>query len=110
MIMLLIMVTKHKTIETKIAEELAIPYLSKATEAGANEVAQMCTGYIHGSKRRAISMGVMITRPQAWWPLSDHDDQQCLVRDKFTSLTVFGSCWLLLINQISIETVICTLS
>jgi hypothetical protein len=45
---------KHETLETTIAEELGIPYLSKATEAQAEEVVEVGNGYIHGSKFRVI--------------------------------------------------------
>lgn len=43
---------KHETLETTIAEETGIPYLSKAAKAGANEVAKVGIGYIHGLKRQ----------------------------------------------------------
>lgn len=55
---------KHETLETTVAEELGIPYLSKAKEADAKEVVQVGTGYIHGSKRRAI---VPFVFDQARW-------------------------------------------
>lgn len=54
---------KHGTQGIEIAEGLAIPCFSKGTQADAKEVAQMFTGYIHGSKGRVALMGVMITRP-----------------------------------------------
>jgi hypothetical protein len=37
----------HQTLETAIAEELGIPYLSKATESDAKEVVEVGQGYIY---------------------------------------------------------------
>jgi len=45
---------KHETLETTIAEELGIPYLSRATESQAKKVVQVGNGYIYGSKFRGI--------------------------------------------------------
>jgi len=38
----------HQTLETIIAEELGIPYLSKATGSDAHGVVKVGQGYIHG--------------------------------------------------------------
>ena len=45
---------EFETLEEKIAEELAILYLPKATELQAKEVVQVGNGYICGSKSRPI--------------------------------------------------------
>ena len=37
--------------------ELRESKLRRDWQADAKEMAQMCTGYIHGSKRRVVSMG-----------------------------------------------------
>ena len=48
----------------EIAEELGIPYLSKATEPDAKKVGD---GYIHGSKLRAIVPLVVGHKGEARW-------------------------------------------
>lgn len=47
---------KQETLETTTAEEMGIPYLSKATEAEAevSEVVKVGIGYIHGLERRTM--------------------------------------------------------
>ena len=44
----------HETLETTIAEELVIPYLSVVTECQDKEVVQEGKGYIHWQKYKAI--------------------------------------------------------
>jgi hypothetical protein len=58
---------KHETLETMIAEEVGIPYLSKATVADAKEVVKVGTGYIHGKKRRTIVPLIVGRREEARW-------------------------------------------
>ncbi|RPB15818.1 hypothetical protein P167DRAFT_602907 [Morchella conica CCBAS932] len=58
---------KHETLETTIAEELGIPYLSKATDADAKKAVQVGHGYIYGSKFRAIIPLVVSHRDECRW-------------------------------------------
>lgn len=60
----------HQTLETTIAEELGIPYLSKATESDAKEVVEMGEGYIHGETVRPIVPFVVSRRDEARWVFS----------------------------------------
>lgn len=55
----------HQTLETTIAEELGIPYLSKATESDAKEVVEVGEGYIHGETFRPIVPFVVSRRDEA---------------------------------------------
>ena len=45
---------KHVTLETAIAKDIGIPYLSKATEAEANEVVNVAIGYIRDGGGRTL--------------------------------------------------------
>jgi len=46
---------QHETLENNIAEELGIPYLSKATESDCQKsVIEVGDGYIHGLEFRVI--------------------------------------------------------
>ena len=58
---------KHETFETSIAEELGIPYLSKATESQAKEVVQVGRGYIYGEASRGIVPFVVSHNGEARW-------------------------------------------
>ncbi|KAH0609470.1 uncharacterized protein H6S33_012956 [Morchella sextelata] len=58
---------KHETLETTVAEELGIPYLSKATEADAKEVVQVGNGYIYGRKFSAIIPFVVSHGDESRW-------------------------------------------
>ena len=44
----------HETLDTTIANEIGVTYLSKAEEADAKEVIEAASGYIFGMKRRPI--------------------------------------------------------
>lgn len=59
--------TKHETFETSIAEELDIPYLSKATESQDKEVVQVGRGYIYGKTSRGIVPFVVGHNSEARW-------------------------------------------
>jgi len=58
---------KHKTLETTIAKELGIPYLSKATKHQATEVVSSAEGYIYGSGFRLIIPLVAARNNRARW-------------------------------------------
>ena len=58
---------KHETLKTKIAEELGISYLSKATVSQAGEVAQVSNGIIYGTKYRPIVPLVVCHDGEARW-------------------------------------------
>ena len=58
---------KHETLETKVAEELGIPYLSKAAESQARVVVQVGTGYIYGPQYRPIVPFVVSHKGEALW-------------------------------------------
>jgi len=55
----------HKTLETRIAEELGIPYLSKATEFDAKKVVEVSEGYIYGDTFRPIVPFVVSRKDEA---------------------------------------------
>jgi hypothetical protein len=57
----------HGKLESTIAEELGIPYLSKATEADAKEVVQVAEGYIYGLHKRTIVPFVVANEKEARW-------------------------------------------
>ena len=57
----------HKTLETDIAEEIGIPYLSEATEAEANEVVNVGIGYIRLLKYHVIVPFVVKHREENRW-------------------------------------------
>ena len=53
--------------EQTCAEELGIPYLSKATDPQAGEVAQVSNGIIYGTKYRPIDPFVVCHDGEARW-------------------------------------------
>lgn len=53
--------------ESTIADELSIPYFSKATEADAKEVVQVAEGYIYGLHKRIIVPFVVVNGKEACW-------------------------------------------
>lgn len=57
----------HKVLGTTISKDLGIPYLSKATEADAQQVVEVGEGYIHGSTFRAIAPFVVCYKGEARW-------------------------------------------
>lgn len=57
----------HKVLGTRIVKELGIPYLSKPTEADAQQVVRVGDGYIHGSTFRAIAPFVVCHKGEARW-------------------------------------------
>lgn len=57
----------HQTLETTIAEELGIPYLSRAGEAEAKALVEVGDGYIHGSKSRAVVPFIVGHQDEARW-------------------------------------------
>jgi hypothetical protein len=62
-----ITVISHQTLETTIAEEVGIPYLSKATETDAKVVVQVGDGFIRGPKKRTIVPLVVTHQDEARW-------------------------------------------
>ena len=58
---------KHETLETTIAQELGIPYLSRAREAEAKAVVKVCNGYIRGLNARAIVPFIVGHGDEARW-------------------------------------------
>jgi hypothetical protein len=46
---------------------MGIPYLSKASEAAAKEMAEVCTGYIRGRNYRPIVPPVVSLGDEARW-------------------------------------------
>ena len=58
---------EHGTLETTIAEEIGIPYLSKATEADGNDIVLVGTGYIHGERRHTIVPFIVKHQSESRW-------------------------------------------
>lgn len=56
----------NEELESKIAEELSIPYFSKATEADTKEVVQVAEGYIYGLHKRII-VPFVVNKKEACW-------------------------------------------
>jgi hypothetical protein len=57
----------HGKLQTEIAEELGNTYLSKAAEADAKEMVEVCEGYIHDRNYRPIVPLVVSLRDEAHW-------------------------------------------
>lgn len=57
----------HETLNTKIAEELGIPYLSKASEGEAKKMVSVAHAYIYGQNCRTIVPFIVCCDNEARW-------------------------------------------
>ena len=95
---------QHETLETTIAQDLGISYLSKAEEADANYVVESITGYIRRSGHRALVPMVVNYKGEARWVLFIIDSSS-----PFTYLSVHvssHSCIVIVLDERTLQLIL----